>query len=60
MLNMFSTSKRIEADVPPPVRTFLPTPRSTLLRHGDMTPGRMRGALPNVLVGAVENAALFR
>ena len=35
----------IEADVWPPVRTFLRIPRSMLLRHGENTPGRMRGAL---------------
>ena len=51
---------RTDADVPPGVWTFLLMPRSTLFRHGDITPGRIRGALPKVLTGAVENAALFR
>ena len=60
MLNMFSTSRRMVVDVWPPVRTFLPTDRSTLLRHGEQTPGSVRGALPKVLVAEVENAALLK
>src|SRR5262249_28316070 len=56
----FSTSSRSESDVVPPVCTFFATDRSTLLRIGDMMPGRMRGPLPNVFAADVENAAGFR
>ena len=51
---------RSDTDVDAPVRTFLATDRSTLFRRGERTPGRMRGALPNVFAADVENAALFR
>src|SRR6476469_6537318 len=59
-LNRFSTSRRSESDVGPPVCTFLLTERSTLLRHGERTPGSVRGALPNWLSAVAVNAALFR
>jgi len=35
MLKIFSTSSRTDAEVLPPVRIDLLTPRSTLLRQGD-------------------------
>src|SRR5215470_19827593 len=60
ILNRFSTSMFSDADVPAPVRTFLRIPRSTLFRHGEYTPGRMRGVSANRLTGVVANAFLFR
>src|SRR5437763_4683967 len=57
--NRFSTSIRACAYVPPPVLTRLLTDRSTLFRHGESTPGSMRGALPNWLEGVAENAFLL-
>src|SRR5690242_15445080 len=59
MLNMLSTSTRSDAEVPPPVRTCLLTPRSTLFRQGDSTPSSIRGALPNWFAAAFANAALL-
>src|SRR6476469_1177935 len=59
-LNRFSTSMRIERFVGPPVRRFLLTDRSTLLRHGERMPGSVRGALPNWFSAVAWNAALFR
>src|SRR5262252_5512972 len=47
MFNRLRTSMLIDAEVPPLVRTLLRMPRSTLSRHGDSTPGSIRGALPN-------------
>ena len=51
MLSMFSTSRRTENAVAPPVLICLFTDRSMLLRHGENTPGRIRGALPTRVVG---------
>src|SRR5678816_2762713 len=59
-LNRFSTSMRMDRFVGPPVRRFLLTDRSTLLRHGERAPGSVRGALPNWFSGVAENAALLR
>src|SRR5215207_4758241 len=59
-LNRFSTSRRNDALVWPPVRRFLLSDRSTLLRHGENAPSRTRGALPNRFSGVAENAALFK
>ena len=59
-LNTFSTSRRMDADVWPPVRTFLLTDRSTLLRQGERTPGSVRGALPKALSAVAEKAAEYR
>ena len=57
---MFKTSIRTENDVEAPVRMFLDTDRSTLLRRGERMPGRIRGEFPKVFAADVENAALFR
>src|SRR3954465_15175790 len=59
-LNRFSTSMRIDRFVGPPVRRFLLTDRSTLLRHGDRMPGSGAGALPNWSSAVHLNEALFR
>src|SRR5438093_7618378 len=59
-LNRFSTSRRSVARDDPPVRKSLLIARSVLLRIGDRTPGRMRGALPIVFAAASTNAAAFR
>ena len=59
MFKRFSTSRRTEQAVTPPVLICLFTDRSTLFRHGDRTPGSVRGALPNWFTGVVENAALL-
>src|SRR4030095_4309352 len=53
-------SSRSVARLPPPKRMSLLIARSVEFRHGEYAPGKMRGALPNVPVGAVEHARSFK